>query len=239
MITFQRKALLQFYDEKHAEAFESRHRGSNVSAITGVIGEELLLALFLDCLRRRDGVHGSVLHAKPRRPAENANGTRIRGNWLDAWLKLPPERLGLVEVKNWSVHSLSGGASLVHDAPDEEVQVIAKARWTLYFGKGHQKMPTSVKKILHDYPFPPGYGTATPVERILCFWQPISLTGTDARSRAEICGKNITVFSGSIYLRQVEDEQLELHCPRIEERLTALGQLCTPGPRAPALRAVA
>ena len=229
MVTFQRTALLRFYDDKEDAGFKHRHRGAHVSAITGVLGEELLLGLFLDCLRRQTGENAVVLKGKPRR----------RGNWLDAWVQLRPGCLGQVEIKNWSAHSLGGGKSLPITAPQPQIEAAAKARWKRYFGKDHDKMPSGAKKVLHDYDAPSGTKLTAPVERILCFWQPLSQNGSQPLSKATICGKEITVFSASIYLRQVDQDEFELDCPNMEERLRILDALQRPLQPAAKLRAVA
>ncbi|MBS0340401.1 MAG: hypothetical protein JSS56_07720 [Proteobacteria bacterium] len=238
MITFQRTALLRFYDDKQDLGFQHRRRGAHVSAITGVIGEELLLELLCHYFKyQRPAVHCEVLPDKPRRRDEPIEGKRGSGNWLDAWVKLGAGHLAQVEIKNWSAHSL-GGKTLALDATDAVIEADATARWKSFFGD-NDKMPSSARKILLDYPMPGGIQLAMPVERILCFWQPVVQDSLKPMSNAVICGKEISVFSASIYLRQLEMESIELDCPDVEERLRVLEELQRTFESSPNLRAVA
>ncbi|MBT2301389.1 hypothetical protein J7E70_13050 [Variovorax paradoxus] len=237
MISFQRTALLRFYDDKEDAEFKSKQRGARVSAITGVIGEELLLGLLFHCLNRQTpSVPCKLLEGKPRRGAERIEGKRSKGNWLDAWVQLGTDRLAQVEIKNWSAHSL-GEKSLAIGASDSKVEAVAKARWKAFFGN-NDKMPASAAKIKLDYPPPEDFLVKHPVQRILCFWLPLAQDAVQPLTTAVIDGKEVTVFSASIYLRQLRVEVLELHCPHIEARMALLDLL--QGPAAgPKLRAVA
>jgi hypothetical protein len=224
MINFQRTALLRFYDDKEDAEFECRQRGAHVSAITGVIGEELLLGLLFDCLKRKDpSIPCKVLEGKPRRRGERIGAKRSKGNWLDAWVQLGHDGLAQVEVKNWSAHSL-GEKSLPCDATDSMVEVVAKRRWKEFFGN-NDRMPASASKINLDYPPPPDFVSSQPIQRFLCFWLPLAHDDVCPLTTAVIDGKEVTVFSASIYLRQLKIESLELCCPHIEARMALLNVL--------------
>lgn len=227
MITFQRTALLRFYDDKQDDEFKSNQRGAHVSAITGVIGEELLLGLLFHCLNgQTPPIPCKLLEGKPRRGGELIEGKRSRGNWLDAWVQLGADRLAQVEIKNWSAHSL-GEKSLATGASNSAIEAAAKARWKAFFGN-NDKMPASTAKIKLDYLPPKDFLAKHPVERVLCFWLPLAQDAVQPLTTTVIDGKEVTVFSASIYLRQLPLEFLELHCPLVEARFALLASLQGP-----------
>lgn len=87
----QKAALLEFYDKRRTWPTAT---GSPVSAITGVIGEDLVLGLLC---RHLDGKILSY-GCKPG----GSSGRR-----LDAWVSAG-RKLYQVEVKNWCAHSMGG-----------------------------------------------------------------------------------------------------------------------------------
>lgn len=215
-MNFNRTALIRFYDDLADEAFADADRGAHVSAITGVIGEDLLLGLFAHyCASQEPPLICERLPEKCKAPGK-------KGKRLDAWVSIGEHRIAQVEIKNWSAHSL-GERTLSLNASEQEVIAAARKRWQEFFGN-NDKMPSSALKILLNMP-PPERFAERVVEKVLCFWLPLAQDELTPMTRATIMGNAVDVFSGSIYLRQLCCETLNLHVPRIEARLRLLALL--------------
>src|SRR5437867_11663435 len=113
---FRRLALLDFYDDPQSELFAADGRGSHVSAITGLIGEDLILGLLLHYWKSQ-GDSARVISY------QCTQGT-IKGVRLDAWVIKNDGELFQVEVKNWSAHSRDG-YRLPADSSQEDVAAFA------------------------------------------------------------------------------------------------------------------
>lgn len=213
---FDRTALIRFYDDLADDGFADVDRGAHVSAITGVIGEDLLLGLFAHYWASQSP---SLLC---ERIPDKCKAPGKKGKRLDGWVTIGNDRLAQVEIKNWSAHSL-GERTLPFSASDENVAAAARKRWKDFFG-ANDKMPSSALKILLDMP-PPERLAGRLVERVLCFWLPVAQDQLQPLSTATILGKSVSVFSGSIYLRQLHCDSLDLQVPRVEARLRVLGML--------------
>ena len=90
--------LLRFYDELP----EARR---HASAVKGIAGEELSIALLLHYFAR-EGIKAEKVDGVP-------STGRARGPRLDAWIHVWGSLRGTlyqVEVKSWSAHSLQGKA---------------------------------------------------------------------------------------------------------------------------------
>src|SRR5260370_611381 len=99
-MNFKRTKLITFYDQPRAWATEVEGRGSHVSAITGLIGEDLIIGL-LRHFWCSEGASSKILSY------QCYPGTQ-KGERLDAWLLREYQGehwLFQVEVKNWSGHS--------------------------------------------------------------------------------------------------------------------------------------
>ena len=213
---FLRRSLIRFYDDLADADYTDVDRGSHVSAITGVIGEDLLLGLLFHYWKNQ-----SLPLDAQRLPAKcKAQGKK--GKRLDAWVARSDTRLFQIEIKNWSAHSL-GERGLSANATSQELQAAASRRWTDFFGN-NDKMPASALKVLLDMP-PPKSHAGWPVERLLCFWLPLAQGDAIPMTSATILAKPVSVFSASIYLRQLQVEELELDVPRVESRLKLLASL--------------
>ena len=215
-MNFHRTALIRFYDDLTDVGFNSPDRGAHVSAVTGMIGEDLLLGLLFHCVGR----HNPPLNCVALPDRCKAPGKK--GKRLDAWITIGENRVGQVEIKNWSAHSL-GESSLQLNATPEQLAAAAKRRWREFFGE-NDRMPESTRKVLHDMPVPERVANRS-FERWLCFWLPIAETEITPITNAHIMGKEVNVFSASIYLRQLQENLLDLHVPRIEARLQLLASL--------------
>ena len=162
---FDRTALIRFYDDLADDVFADADRGAHVSAITGVIGEDLLLGLF---------AHFWANQSPPllcERIPDKCKAPGKKGKRLDGWVTMGEDRHAQVEIKNWSAHSL-GERTFPFSASDQMVTAAAQTRWKEFFGN-NDKMPSSALKILLDMP-PPERLAARLVERVLCFWLPLA-----------------------------------------------------------------
>ncbi|MDP1894609.1 MAG: hypothetical protein Q8K87_10810 [Hydrogenophaga sp.] len=230
-MNFNRSALIRFYDDPRDPDFAGADQGSHVSAITGMIGEDLLLGLMFHCLSHQDpSLTCEVLPDTCKAPGK-------KGKRLDAWVEIGTNRIAQVEIKNWSAHSL-GESDLPLKATPQELAQAAEKRWKRFFGENNEKMPENTEKILIDMPVPQGAKPRT-VERWLCFWLPIAKTGINPLTVATFMDgmdgmdgmdkkeKKVHVFSASLYLRQLQlkDEVLELRTPRIDARVQLLNAL--------------
>lgn len=215
-MNFNRAALIRFYDDLADKAFADTNRGAHVAAITGLIGEDLLLGLFAHHYASQEPP--LVCEFQP----EKCKAPGKKGKRLDAWVTIGEHRLAQVEIKNWSAHSL-GERPLALDADEQAVKAAARKRWKEFFGN-NDKMPSSALKILLDMP-PPDRLNGRDVEKVLCFWLPLAQDEVAPMTTAQIMGKTVNVFSGSIYLRQLRRESLELDVPRVEARLRLLALL--------------
>lgn len=213
---FDRKALICFYDDLADASFTDADRGAHVSAITGIIGEDLLLGLLAHYWA---GQNPPVLC---ERIPDKCKAPGKKGKRLDGWVTMGEHRLAQVEIKNWSAHSL-GERTLAFSVTEDELAAAARRKWQDFFGN-NDKMPNSALKILLDMP-PPERFTERAVERVLCFWLPLAQDEVKPLTTAQILGKSVNVFSGSIYLRQLRCDRLELHVPRVEARLRLLALL--------------
>lgn len=218
-MNFNRNALIRFYDDRN---LANPDQGSHVSAITGMIGEDLLLGLMSHCLSRQDpALTCNVLPDKCKAPGRE-------GKRLDAWVEIGTDRIAQVEIKNWSAHSL-GESGLPLDATPQELERAANNRWRRFFGERNERMPKGTEKILIDMHVPERAQQRRPVERWLCFWLPIAETGINPITVAAFMDgmdeKYVHVFSASLYLRQLQDEVLELRTPRIDARVELLNAL--------------
>ncbi len=214
---FKRTSLIRFYDDLGDSDFTDDNRGSHVSAITGMIGEDLLLGTMFHCLANQQSpLMCSLLPDKCKAPGN-------KGKRLDAWVLIGDTRVAQIEIKNWSAHSL-GGKSLPFAATEAEVSAMSNLRWKNFFGN-NDRMPETTLKVLQDMPVPI-IASERSFERWLCFWLPIAQNGAVPISTATIMGKEVNVFSASIYLRRLREELIDISVPRIDARLKILSSLC-------------
>jgi hypothetical protein len=209
-VKLRRESLLRLYDTK------IDGRGSHISAITGLIGEDLLLAL-LHAYWRTQGYESRILEYR-------CKGKGLRGHRLDAWLLREgngERTLFQTEVKNWAAYSLSERATAIN-LTSNELAGKAKEQWKYYFGKPKIPHP-GVAKVLTPNLVPPlGYGTL-PVRPLVCFWFVVSQSPPNCYSVQARAGAfaELHVFSGSLFLRGMREEHIDLTglMPRATERL--------------------
>ncbi len=217
-IRFNREALLHFYDDAQTAFFKLLSPKGHVSGITGLIGEELLLGMLCRYLRTCDGLHDvRILGDVPRQQPPGRKK-------LDGWIvSKVPKRLFQVEVKNWSAHSL-GGRNLPVSAGKDELTLESNHRWNEYFGNGNH-LPESAGKVLLEFNRPAGEENFA-AEPVICFWHPIAKQGCDPMSTFTEENRTLQIFSGSNFLRSIQDEYVDIDSPRLDQRLQLLNLLC-------------
>jgi hypothetical protein len=237
-IAFSRGELLSFYDDPSCNPFAGSSAthlgaspGSHVSALTGLLGEDLVLALLVDYLRDpmgRQAPRPGVRIASFRCIQAPADGKRK----LDAWLV--HESHGIqeafqVEVKNWSSYSLGEARSAVKlDDSWPMVVETAQKRWSRFVASQFQAV--SVTKVASEFELPKFVQRTAQRIRVLAFWLPISpdqqaIEDVAPLNWVNIAGKECLVFSASLYLRQRTDSTIYLEVPRVADRLLALQRL--------------
>lgn len=226
----ERRATLDFFDATSRDTpVLDETPGSHVSALTGVIGEDLILGLFLhfwESSAPRAG-HVGVLQYQCRSAGD--------GRKLDAWLKRVDaqdriKELFQVEVKNWCYHSFAMlRQSLQADANVENVARVARSNWETCIAQ--QRNRDSLAKVKCEMRRPETATRRTPITPLLCMWAPLTPPG--ARQLRPFWKLNcnghylngVTFFSASLYLRSIETKTLKLRMPRAEKRLQLLEEL--------------
>jgi hypothetical protein len=206
---FDRQALLTFYDSPSSWSTEKSRQGSHVSAITGLIGEDLVLALLLQHL----GDSAQIVGYKCKREG-------LKGARLDAWIAVG-DVIYQVEVKNWSAHSL-GGYDLPADATEEDLADFAQKRWKRFFGG--QSLPKGIAKVLTPMIPPIGYRKHQH-RKILGFWSYVVDLSREPMGLHKSGEDQLYVFSASAYLRSLKVATIKLHVPRVNARISLLQSL--------------
>lgn len=210
-------ALLRFYDELP----EGRR---HASAVKGVAGEELSLALLLDYFGRRG--------KKAAKVGDVCSTGRARGPRLDAWIRVgTPSRgtLYQVEAKNWSAHSLQGKA-IAAIASEGALRAHKRERWQNQYWNGRTFWTASLRKVLRPMRPP------VPARRVLplaCIWDPVHPTGGQSPFfRVKLRGRafpEVWVFSVSAYLRGIRRRWIRLSMPDLAARLRHLRRIFPSG----------
>lgn len=213
LVRFNRVAMIKFYDELITG------RGSDVAAITGLLGEDLLLGLFSHYWTNVEGGKSELL------PDSCTPGT-VRGQRLDGWLlcrKGKRQFLYQTEIKNWSAYSW-GESPLAVTASKPEIAQYARESWDYYFtsaGITHDR----VAKVLRPMKKPERF-KHLPQIPLCCFWMYISKRAGVAFNRHYFSGGGqVHVFSASAYLRNLTARHIELKMPRYSRRLGLLKSL--------------
>lgn len=208
------REVLRFYDERNS--VNSRH----ASAITGLIGEDVAIAVFCHYARS----FGLPVTARNEPCTEG----KKKGKWLDKWLFVESDSdrwLYQVEVKNWSAHSI-GGKHLAVDATLEQIRDAKQSRWVEQWDELDERFrKKEVDKVL-SVMGPPLSDCR--VEPLVIFWFAIHPTGADeaffeVNARGEF--KRVFIFSISTYLRSLNSDTIRVDVPRVTERLSILKKL--------------
>lgn len=203
------KKTIKFFDEIVPE------RRGHISAIIGMIGEELALEIFKHFYRHE----GFITELTQKTPKTG----KSRGPWLDAWLfcqKKSTKFWYQVEIKNWSAFAI-GGYEIKYDTSEDELKEWAQKRMkqqkTEHF-ENTQGQPNKVTKVLVKMQLTDEeQGKSKIVKPLLIFWMPISAESPEVFSRyqfnkniAKLIGKkyknpfdHVDIFSASLYLRKL------------------------------------
>lgn len=232
--------LLGFYDELDRE--EKKELGSSVSALTGLLGEDVVLGALDKYLKEKiEKPINYACRGKMRTIRRKGKKPKRSNSWLDAWIVLP-KKCYQTEVKNWSASAISG-ISLSPNCSHTELLQTAKTNLEHYLGE--PRNTKKVWKVLKEMQKPP----RKHVMPLLAFWSPVAptsaSTGRNLRpmfekritpylpqieeAKIEINGfKTVTVFSASLYLRDLKRrgiKKVRLYMPRAARRLLLLSDI--------------
>ncbi|MDV6374134.1 hypothetical protein [Deinococcus arenicola] len=209
-----RPALLSFFNEGLAEA-KGHH-----TALTGMLGEPLAVALLLHYLNRNGGQAHCV--------STKVTTGKKKGNWLDAWIDDGNGTLYQTEIKMWAGNAI-GGLKLKLDADAGTLLAGGLRQWAGIWDSEKQIFKDmKVGKVLTPMQKPQGYESAC-VEPLACFWWMLQQPGgsepwfTVPTSDASF--KEVHIFSLTAYLLSLSDETLHLDMPLLSQRLTLLERL--------------
>lgn len=235
-LTLNIESALRFYDELSDRG--TAPLGSSVSALTGLIGEDLVLGAL-------DNYFGGKVTKEIDYSCKGVVSTiRRRGkkskktnSWLDAWIKLP-DRCFQTEVKNWS-------ASAVGGKPVSRDGLVAAAHHNMRVYLEETRNTTKVWKVLKKMRDAP----MKRVEPLLAFWSPIAPESVKKEKQLKPLFRqsispylrkiraarivpagfeSVTIFSASLHLRNLQrrgKKTVTLYMPRAAQRLSQLRQL--------------
>lgn len=226
MIEINIEELLNLYDVVNTcEGPLDSSFDSHVSAITGMIGEDLVLGLFQhywDNKRRGNTPEILSYDCKIEMPSKRK---------LDAWVICKTSRgvhtLYNTEIKNWSSYSRG---MRTYEQPENDAE--ATERWqrlieTSNRNESLSKVTFAARRsdIEHKRDMSGSkVGKLTP-KPLLCMWTPIATRESGNQCFfAEMDGDSylhgVSVFSASLYLRSLRDKKtVNIKAPRAEHRL--------------------
>jgi hypothetical protein len=236
--------LFKFYDRRFSGAEE---KGSPVTAVTSLIGEDVVLGLLEHYLKTigKDSV--------VRGPIYKCNTGKQTGPRLDAWIHTR-KHLYQVEVKNWCASAIGGV-----EVGGEKFRGKTKRRqrkqltWleaaTHNRGRYLDRKDTAKKvwKVLVSMKPPDDVSSKKPTP-LLAFWSPVAPVGAGKdedlkpffpvktkhfRRTIAKAGLNLPkgypakvwVFSASNYLRAIRNNDVKVRMPRVAQRLAELREL--------------
>ena len=211
-----REKFIRFFDEKSKDG---SHGGSDVTAIIGLLGEDLLLGVLQHFWKSSEGVESKILDYK-------CNPGSLKGSRLDAWLlkkARKKDELYQVEVKNWAVYAI-GGKELKLDASKQDLEAYSQKNWNEHFAP--EKIPSKgVRKVLEPMKKPSGYTHLASIP-LVCFWFFIAESIANPYSKRRYSdGREVHVFSASAYLRSLKDDYVDIEMPRAERRTRLLSDM--------------
>jgi len=222
-LTVDTSALLKFYD---TEPSASNELGSSISAITGIIGEDIVFGLLRHFFEHEKKEHVEILH---KCKAPGSSGYR-----LDGWI-LAKSHCYQTEVKNWCASSLSGRSV-------DESNLAEVAHYNLHHYLTCQRNSKKVWKVLQEMDQEQKCN-GKEKSPLLAFWAPVALSPqiTDlppffrcqlsgyeesiALAEVEHSFSEAWIFSASLYLRSLNTPKLTLCMPRAKERLKIMRDL--------------
>lgn len=244
----KKSKLLELYDVKR---IGDKDTGSPITAITSLIGEDLVLGLLSLYFKET----GRALRCQPDYKCTSG---QQRGPWLDAWLLTRKGELFQTEVKNWCASAI-GGVSV-----DEGIEVGStrrnqRRRYTWFEAAesnrerylNHKDVAAKVWKVLVPMKQPKGWPRSRP-KPLLAFWSPVAPLGAKKERDLKpffqvktsefrtIIGKSglklpkkhfsrVWIFSASNYLRGLTGrETIEIPMRRVQGRLEELRKVGFP-----------
>jgi hypothetical protein len=237
--------LLTFYDLRQ---LADKERGSPVTAITSLIGEDLVLGL-LEHYLRTDGK--DALLGDPIYKCKTRGKT---GPQLDAWI-LTKKHLYQTEVKNWCASAI-GGVEVGQELSGETAGGRKRRKPTLIEAAtrnrerylSHKDTAKKVWKVLATMNRPLPWSSKHP-KPLLAFWSPMAPWGAKTNDDLEAFfplatkhfrktiaetglllqtpyAATVWIFSASNYLRlRKNNAPLRVRLPRVAQRLEKLRKL--------------
>jgi hypothetical protein len=216
------REVLRFFDGEDREACK------HSSALNGLLGEELGIALLEACLKTKAYSDVEVID----QPCTQGTSRGVR---LDRWIfaERPGERIAFqVEVKNWCAHSL-GGRPLPVDPDHASLAAHLKQNWARYWNHElSQPAEKGLLKVLTPMLLP-DQGEGRQVEPVACVWDGLHPDGQlDPWFPSKPSGSfhRLWWFSMSSFLRltaRENEETLALDLRHAEARIDHLERMLT------------
>jgi hypothetical protein len=237
----KKMSLFKFYDQRFSGDEE---KGSPVTAVTSLIGEDVVLGLLEQYLRT------AGKDAVVRGPIYKCNTGEQRGPRLDAWIRTR-KHLYQVEVKNWCASAIGG----VEVGIENETRGRKRRRMTWLKAAihnrerylDHKDVAKKVWKALVSMKPPKTLSSKKPIP-LLAFWSPVAPVGAkkdqDLKAFFPVATKHfrktiakaglrlrkphpptVWVFSASNYLRGNKNNNFKVRMPRVAQRLEELREL--------------
>ena len=214
------RELLNFFDCKVSSSI------GHASAINGVIGEDLGVALLLKYFSDQK-LNVNALD-------EPCTQKTKKGKRLDKWIVVTDADSKIiyqVEIKNWNAHSLN--SETVRDHADKiYMSEYRLRRWNKQFDS-ELKIPsqTQCQKVLLPMQVPTAFKDYEH-RTLLCFWEALHDEGkSDAMFEVSVNSDHfenkMTVFSMSNYVSELlkQSDVLEIHLSDVDSRINWLNKL--------------
>ena len=238
----KKSKLLELYDVRR---IGDKDTGSPITAITSLIGEDLVLGLLALYFKET----GRALR---HQPDYRCTSGQQRGPWLDAWLLTKKGELFQAEVKNWCASAI-GGVSVDGGLEPRSTRRNQRRRYTWFEAAesnrerylNRKDVAAKVWKVLVPMKQPRGWPRRKS-KPLLAFWSPVAPPGAKKEKdlkpffqvktsefRAIIgksglklpkkCFSTVWIFSASNYLRSLKRrETIEIPMQRVQGRLEEL-----------------
>ena len=213
------RELLNFFDCKASSSI------GHASAINGVIGEDLGVALLLKYFS--DQKLSAIALDEP------CTQKTKKGKRLDKWIAVSHKSKKIiyqVEIKNWNAHSLNSEIVLDH-ADENYMREYRLRRWKKRFDSDSRiPLQTECQKVLLHMQVPTTYRDYEH-RTLLCFWEALNDEGKSAAMFEVSVNsdhfENLTVFSMSNYVSELlkQSDVLEVEVADAEARINWLNKL--------------
>jgi hypothetical protein len=236
--------LFKFYDQRFSGDEE---KGSPVTAVTSLIGEDVVLGLLEQYLKT------AGKDAVVRGPIYRCNTGKQTGPRLDAWIRTR-KHLYQVEVKNWCASAIGGVEVAAKECAEKtknkkrkQLTWLESATHNRERYLAHKDVAKKVWKALVSMKPPETLSSKKPIP-LLAFWSPVAPVGAkndeDLEAFFPVATKHFRktiakaglrlrkphpptawVFSASNYLRASKNSVFEVRMPRVAQRLAELRKL--------------